>query len=323
MAYRANVVDSGATLGYTSDSTVRAANKAALLAAISTAKTIEIPGELYLPANAAIDWPAARTLEGCGQWEGQAALIGDGNILTLTTAGESRTMRNLRLANESTRGKHVYATLPSALGRVEFTNVTFGKAQQHVYCTGGFAVDWVFDKSKFEDASSYSRFFDGGVSSLKDIAVTCTNNYRHVYLSAETGAYVVTVASFGSIYEGATNAGWYLLASSGDIYSVEFHGAHFEHNGTATGGADVELLANSGRTLHSVAFFGGGFHAPSTGQSQRIGMYEGGTIGRVLVNGTIVEGNVVLAPNSNKIHVNAVRHVGNSPQAAWKTATYS
>lgn len=305
-------------------SAARAANKQALIDNLASSSHVDIPeGTLHLPADAMIQIPAGKAIYGHGRLEGQTLISGDGTIFKNTTSGEGRIVRDLAVANESTRGKLFHFALSAALGRIAFENVYFGKAMQHVYATGGFAVDWTFENCKFEDASSYSRFFDGGVSCLKDIAVNCTGtSYRHVYLSAESDAYVMNVLSVGSIYEGATNASWYILANTGDVYSADFHGCHFENNGRTSGSADIEVVVNPGRTFHALNVLGGGFYAPHAAQDTRIGIYEAGTLGRVFVSGTVVEGSKPLAPNSNKVYANAVRHIGNSPQASWKTAQY-
>lgn len=322
------VSDYGAVLDDTSAG-ARLANKSAFINAFADSDDvhIEFPGTLYLPSGANIEVPPGMTLTGCGLWGAGTSIIGDGDIFRITTGDNGRTFRDFFIANENSGsfGKLFYITLPAGVKGFEWNNVSFGQAINHVYVNASgsdcFAVDWLFNRCRFEFSTSHSRYFECGISALKDIACACAVNYRHLTIvGSADGNLTYGFSSSQSVYESASDAGLYFITAGGDIYSIDISQAHFEGNA----GGDISLNTNSANHIHSCRVNGGIMTAPHASQPTRIVISEagGGQVKHVSVSKLINDGSKKLAPNSNKVFVDNVILNGNSAESSWKVAQY-
>lgn len=322
------ISDYGAVLNDTS-AAVRAANKTAFINAMADSKSVNInmPGTLYLPADANIEIPPGTVLSGCSLWGGGTAIKGDGTIFRITTGEDGRTFKNFFISNETpgSFGKLFFITLPAGVKGFEWNNISFGQAINHIYVNASgnycFAVDWLFTRCRFEFATSHSRYFECGVSAVKDIACACAVNYRHLTIvGSANGNLTYGFSSSQSVYEAASDTGLHFITAGGDIYSIDISQAHFE--GNAAG--DIHLQTNSANHIHSCRVSGGIMTAPHASQPSRIVISEsgGGQVKHISISQTINDGFKQLAPNSSAVFVNDVVLNGNSAQSSWKTAQY-
>lgn len=323
------VQDFGAILNDTSAG-ARTTNKNAILAAFANPGNYKLPhGKLYLPANAQIVIPQACGIWGCGMWENQSAIYGDGNIFILdnSTGGDSRTpLKDLLIANESSRGKLVHANLTTGLGKTVFENVNFKKAQHHLYQEGGYAVSWEMNGCYFEDASGDSIYLSV-FTTFVERGCWHIMNGRHLHIGdgSVNNNWSASFASYDGVYENAQRHAIVIMASGADLWAVNFFNPYFETNGLLNGDPDVFLQTVGSNKIYCVNFFGGDFDAAYSGQTNRIDWYEptANTIGKITLNGTMSFSNKSLAPNSSKIYNNNMTFVGAGPQSSWKTAQYA
>lgn len=320
------LADYGAVLN-DSSAAARTANKTAFVNALADSKhvLIPLPGTLYLPADAAIEVPPSRRITGVGHWGGGTTIKGDGNIFRITTGEDGRTFEDFSIMNETVNGKLFYITLPAGVKGFEWNRVAFGQSLNHVYVNASgndcFAVDWLFDRCRFEFATSHSRYFECGISALKDIACACAINWRHLTIvGSPNGNLTYGFSSSQSVYESSSDTGLHFITAGGDIYSIDVSQAHFE--GNAAG--DIYLQTNSANHIYSCRVNGGIMTAPLSSQPSRIVISEsgGGLVKHVSCSKLINDGFKTLAPNSNKIFVDDVVLNGNSAQSSWQVAQY-
>lgn len=290
---------------------IRTANKTALVAALAAVKTVYIPeGTLYLPADAAIDVPAGARVIGSNRFSGASAIRGDGKIFTITTAGgaEHRGFADLDIANESTRGILIECTFNTAITRMQFDDIRFGKSTHHVYATGADLVNWAFHDCKFEDSNTISRLLDGAATFIEHACYTTANTGEGLHIGG--GHTVFEAHILASVFETTSKSAIVIEANGHDVSTVKMDTVHFESNGSNAGEADVQITANSANYIRGIYLDNCGYWGPTGSQTVRIGISAGtGTIDFVRVRGGVVDGSVELAPDANNVSIDDVYYV--------------
>lgn len=301
-----SVTDYGAVMNDNSAGAM-ALNAAALAAAMAANKSVMIPlGILWLPANSTIDIPAGTHLWGQGRWEGGSAIKGDGHIFHVitTVSEESSTFSDFSIQNNSIEGRLFTFAIGTDQGRIQFENMYFGKSTSHIYsAVGYYQVDWVFQNCKFENSSSFSRYFDGP-SKMLDIGCYCVNNYQHLRLGDILPVYGFT--SISSFYTIADQQAVHIVNNGANNSGgpIRFVDCWFENNGTINNAADIIIANSVAYTIGNVVFEGCQFAPPSASQTLRVQISNtgGGTVKAVTFKNCSIEGAVQLCDNVASVY---------------------
>lgn len=297
-----NVKDFGAVLN---DATTpaRTANSAALIAAATAGKRVEIgAGTLWLASSTTL--PIDTQIVGAGK--NSTFIKGDGDLLVLnaTTFGANSEpyFADFTIANDVTRGKLVSVSgVSTDYGRAHFERIQFGKSTYHVQAHPTLAaVDWYFNGCRFTDASVRSREIP---SCFAYREVGCYTWQGAQGLVIYTGA---TITCVGSVFEIMSGEAVYLLANiAAGIDTVSFVGCHFEQNGSS-GASDIKIETTAAARIRGVSLIGSTLYNPNATMIKRISIVEGGggTIDRVVVgDGTCVEGSVPLCDDLTRVFI--------------------
>jgi hypothetical protein len=302
---RVSVLDFG---GVMNSSGTRAGNKAALVAAMTASKLVEIPeGIFWIDGN--IEVPSGTTLIGAGKTA--TTIKGNGDLFKVSSivTNEIR-FEKMQLQNDATRGKLISMLYSGFSQGLTCKDMYFNTAEYHFFATAGMVNQYFYDCT-FLDSSNYSRAYFGGTYACHEFNTYTWNNAAGILVQpSSTGMDSYSCSLNFCVFELLQYEALHLNTGTvGDIENWTLRSCHFEYVSLAAPSTVpyVKLNGGSGKRLWNIKFDECSFMAPPAGLTEFVTVTAGGgNVQNINFSGGQLIGNAHLCSNLAAVNIENV-----------------